>query len=130
MTEKTKGILLIEVVEDEKFLQDILAETLQKEGFKVTIAKDGSEGLQLALNDRPDLIVLDIILPVMDGLTMLKKLREDEKGKQIPVLVLTNRTEAGTISEALKSHAFDYLIKTDYEPKDIVQKIKQKLGVE
>lgn len=129
MTQKTKSILLVEIVEDDKLLQSILAEQLEKSGFKVITAKDGEKGLELALNDHPDLVLLDIIMPNMDGITMLKKLREDKRGKNIPVVVLSNLSNPETIAEALMGQAFDYMVKAHCEPKDIVNKVKEKLGV-
>jgi DNA-binding response OmpR family regulator len=130
MTNKSKSELLIELVEDEAALRDILAESLRKEGFQVITAENGKIGLELALSKHPDLVVSDIIMPEMSGLEMLKRLREDEIGKNIPVLMLSNLKSAETVSESLKNLAFDYILKTDTDPKSIIDKIKQKFKLD
>jgi len=103
-----------------------MSHTLNAEGFEVLIAHNGEEGLKKALEEKPDLILLDIIMPVMDGLTVLKKLREDERGKNIPVVALTNLGDIKTVSEVLAHGASDYLIKSEWKLDDLVRKVKEK----
>jgi two-component system alkaline phosphatase synthesis response regulator PhoP len=78
------------VVEDEESLATALKEKVVKEGMEGDVARNGELGLELALRKHPDLILLDIIMPVMDGITMLKKLRDDEWGRSVPVIILTS----------------------------------------
>lgn len=115
------------VVEDERTLRNILQDKLKSEGFSVLAAKDGLEGLKIALKDHPDLILLDIIMPKMDGIDLLKKLRTDRWGKTVPVLLLTNDINPEHMSETLKVNANDYLVKSDWELDDVIKKIKETL---
>ncbi len=102
----------------------------KSEGFLVTSAKDGQEGLNLAITDHPDLILLDIIMPVMDGMTMLSQLRQDPWGKTVPVILLTNLSEAEKVVESLREGVYDYLVKSDWKLEDIVKKVREKLDIE
>jgi DNA-binding response OmpR family regulator len=115
------------IVEDEPELSKALSDKLSEEGFSILEAKNGQEGLDIAKDKHPDLILLDILMPIMDGMTMLEMLREDESCKDIPVIFLTNLDDQEKVSEALKAGSFDYLIKTDWSLADIVKKIKNKL---
>jgi len=126
MLNQLKKIL---VVEDDQLLRKVLVEEFTKQGFEALVAGDGQEGLSVALNESPDLILLDIIMPVKDGLTMLKELRQSEKGRSVPVIVLTNLSDAGMVDESLRSGIYDFLIKADWELADIVRKVKEKLRV-
>jgi len=118
------------VVDDEPALLAALVDKLTLEGFVVLSAKDGQDGLEVALRDHPDLILLDVILPVMDGMTMLFELRKDSWGKSIPVILLTNLSEPEKISESLRQGVTDYLVKSDWKLEDIVKKVKKNLGIE
>lgn len=115
------------IVEDDKSLRHALEETVSREGFIPMIAKDGEEGLKSALKNHPDLILLDIIMPKMNGVKMLKSLRDDAWGKTVPVLLLTNDTDPEHMRETLKDNATDYLIKSDWEIEDVVKKVKTTL---
>lgn len=120
--ENSTPVLVVEVVEDEMSLRGALKEKLQKEGFEVVEASDGEEGLKLAIEKQPDCILLDILMPKMDGMTMLNRLRSIKEGKNIPVFVLTNVN-----STVMDNRDFEYLIKSDWKIEDIVEKIKAKL---
>ncbi|MFA6410860.1 MAG: response regulator [Candidatus Buchananbacteria bacterium] len=122
----TKKILIIE---DELSLLQALVDKFKMEKFLVVSAKNGKEGLELAKKEKPDLILLDIIMPITDGITMLEQLRQDEWGKEVPVMVLTNLNDIEKTSEALKSGVRDYLVKTDWKLDDVVKKVKDKLSV-
>lgn len=115
------------IVEDERTLSKALAFKLTSEGFRVLQARDGEEGLESALRNKPDLILLDIIMPKMDGLTMLNKLREDEWGKDMPIFMLTNLSNAEDVDRATKKGVYDYLIKSDWKLGEIIAKIKEEL---
>ncbi|MGA2417676.1 MAG: response regulator [Candidatus Staskawiczbacteria bacterium] len=117
------------IVEDDPILLSTLADNLTKEGFEIIKAGDGEEGLASALSAKPDLILLDILLPKMDGLTMLKKLRQDEWGKHAPVIILTNLSSPTDISKALEvmDGLGEYLIKTDWKIEDVVNRVRERL---
>ncbi len=109
-------------------MRNALHDKLAREGFAVLEAKDGQEGLNCALADHPDLILLDIVMPVMDGMTMLNKLRRDDTwGKDAQVILLTNLNEAGKVADALVRDVHDYIVKADWTLEDIVKKVKEKL---
>lgn len=114
------------IVEDEEIILQALKTKLSSAGINVLIAQNGQEGLEAALEYHPDLILLDIVMPVMDGLAMLQKLREDKWGKDVPVIVLSNLSEPVKISQAMEDGVTDYLIKTDWKIDDLVQLVKQK----
>jgi DNA-binding response OmpR family regulator len=111
-------------VEDEPNLQKAISEILVQEGYKVFGAADGEEGLKVAQKEKPDLILLDLILPKKDGFEVLKELKADEKMKSIPVIVLTNLEGVGDVEKALELGARTYLVKANYELEDVIDKIK------
>ena len=115
------------IVEDDRSLRNILKDKVGSEGFSVFTANDGQEGLALAIKEKPDLILLDVIMPKMSGIEMLQKLRETVWGKTVPVLLLSNDDDPEHIKETLKDNATDYLIKSDWELEDVVKKMKETL---
>lgn len=115
------------IIEDEPALRKALTTKFRLEGFTVLEAKDGMDGLEQATEHHPDLLLLDIIMPRMDGLTMLKKLRADSWGSNVPVIILTNLSEFGSIADAVSEKAFDYLVKSDWKLADVVKMVKQRL---
>lgn len=117
---KSKKIL---IVEDESSLYVAVFEKLRMEGYQVTGARNGSDGLRIALEQRPDLILLDIVLPEMDGITMLKQLRKDEWGKGVPVVLLTNLNEAQANEKGLDESAQDYLVKADWTLEEVIERV-------
>ena len=100
---------------------------LKKNKFKVLAAGDGKAGLDIALAEKPDLILLDLLMPVMDGIAMLKRLRADSWGSDVPVMVMTNFSEVDKTAEAMEYGVRDYLVKSDWKLEDIVRKIDEKL---
>lgn len=116
------------VIEDEESLRQVLHEKLKESGFEVSESENGENGLDAALASHPDIILLDIIMPRMDGMTMLRKLREDEWGKNAKVIILSNLSDAQEVSEAMKNGVYDYLVKTDWKLDDLMVKIKEKLA--
>ena len=122
------GKKTILVVEDEQALNMALSMKLEKEGFSVLKAFDGEEGLKIALEKHPNLILLDMIMPRMDGITTLGKLREDEDwGRRVPVIMLTNLSDAEGVDAALKGGVHSYLVKSDWKLEDVVEKVKEEL---
>lgn len=112
-------------IEDESALQKTLGEILKQEGYQMISALDGEVGLELAKNQKPDLILLDLILPKLHGFEVLQQLAKDHQTKQIPVIVLTNLEEMEDIEKALELGATTYLVKENYSLEEIVKKIKK-----
>lgn len=125
MTDIKKVIL---AVEDEDPLRMVLRDVLTVEGYRILEAKNGIEGLEVALREHPDLILLDILMPKMDGLEMLKKLREDEWGRKVPVIVLTNLSDNEDIAKAVEEDVFEYFVKTDIKINEVITRIREKIG--
>lgn len=112
------------VVEDDKFLRDLIVQKLRREGFEVLEAVSGDECLALAKENETQLILLDLILPGIDGFEVLKRLREDDETRDIPVLVLSNLGQQSDIEKASELGAVDYMIKAHFTPNEIITKIK------
>ena len=119
-----KKILLIE---DEKILAEMYRDKFTQAGFKVFLVFGSREGLELAKKEKPDLIVLDILLPKENGIVFLEWLRKDPKIASLPVIAFSNYDDPETKKEAFNLGVKDYLIKTNYTPEEIVQKIKSYL---
>lgn len=117
------------IAEDDSNLAKALGMSLEEEGFEVFNAYDGLEGLELAKSKKPDLILCDINMPKMDGLSMLLEMRQTDWGKDISVIMLTNYSDQNNISEALKHSVFNYLVKSDWNLEQIVGEVKKKLRV-
>lgn len=115
------------IVEDEKAILKVLSKKLTDAGYQIISSSNGKEGLDVALKEHPDLLVLDIILPEMDGMSLLTKLREDTWGSNVPVIILTNLGDGDRIAESKKKGVYDYLIKTDWSLVDIVSKVNEAL---
>jgi len=126
MTDKNNKKIL--VVDDDENLRLVLTDKLSREGFKVLEASNGKEGLETALKDHPDIILLDVMMPIMNGLEMLKLLRQDEWGKGIKVIMLTVLENAEFVAEAVADGSFTYLIKTDLDTEDVVKKVEEMLN--
>jgi len=117
------------VVDDERAWIEILSLNLLKFGFKAIHASNGEEGLKIALREKPELVVLDIVMPKMDGLTVMKKLRGDTWGKKVPIVLFTSLMPN---EEMMRRISVDkpalYLIKTEHEPEEVVGKIHEIIG--
>jgi len=114
-------------IEDEAVLQKSLGSLLGEQGYEVISAIDGESGLNLAKVMKPNLILLDLILPRIHGLKILESLKADEITKDIPVIVLTNLEDNEDIEKALALGATTYLVKANYNLKDVVEKISKAL---
>ncbi|MDP3725573.1 MAG: response regulator [bacterium] len=124
MSEQKKKIL---IVEDDKILSSTLVLNLIAAGFDTIEARDGKEGLEYALTKKSDLILLDIVMPGMGGITMLKQLRKDEWGKRANVIVLTNYDAPEKLADVLEEEVYDYMLKTT-SLEEVIRRVKQKLG--
>ncbi len=120
----------VALIEDDRSLSDILTAELKRAGFAVLQGFNGEEGLLLIEPHKPDLILLDISMPKMDGITMLRELRKREDGKrQTPVLVLTNLDDFGKIAEATELGVLGYLQKSEWHLDDVIKKVKETLKI-
>lgn len=127
MTTVKKSILIIE---DEAPMLQALINKFKNEGFVIISATDGEEGLKVAFKEHPDLILLDIIMPKMDGMTLMKKVREEKDwGQDVPIVILTNLSDPDSVSEAAKYDVYDFLVKTDWKLDDMVKLVKEKLNM-
>jgi two-component system, OmpR family, response regulator RpaB len=116
------------VVEDDQPLRHALSVKLEKVGYRVTQAPDGEAGMDAATNSHPDLILLDLLMPKLDGIGLLQRLRREEWGKDVPVIVLTNLNDVGKVQEAVANQAFDFLVKADWTLEQITAKVREKIG--
>jgi len=116
---KTQKTIL--VIEDEKSLRGALVDILHLKGFLSLEARNGREGVELALANHPDFILLDLIMPEMDGITALKKIREDKWGEKVPIIILTNLS--ATNEHPIDDAVTHYLIKSDWKLHSVMEKI-------
>lgn len=114
-------------IEDESALQKTFGDLLDQEGYEMISALDGEIGLRLAKKEDPDLILLDLILPKVHGFEVLKKLKQDPKTENIPIIILTNLEGVEDVERALELGATTYLVKADYELEEVLTKIKKAL---
>lgn len=124
MSNSKKTIL---VVDDEASLREAMETVLKEEGLNVLTAKNGMEAVQIATKGIPDLIILDIAMPDISGIEVARLLKEQEKTSAIPIIFLTNLSDAETISKVVKEGLFDYLVKTDWDIHALVAMIKKRL---
>jgi len=115
------------VIEDDRFLRELISKKLAKEGYEVSEAIDGEEGIKKIKSEKPDLILLDLILPSIDGFEVLSKMKDDPIVSSIPVIILSNLGQKEDVEKGLKLGAVDYLIKAHFTPGEIIEKIRANL---
>lgn len=115
------------IVEDDQFLRDLIIKKLKEGGVETLQAVDGEEGLRMAREEKPALILLDLILPGVDGFEVLKQLKADGGTSDIPVIILSNLGQQSDIDRGLSLGAKDYLVKAHFTPGEIVEKVKNML---
>jgi len=115
------------VIEDDKFLRELISRKLTGEGFDVLEAVDGEEGIKKIKEGKPDLVLLDLILPSIDGFEVLTRVRDDPEVSSIPIIILSNLGQREEVEKGLKLGAIDYLIKAHFTPGEIIEKIKNVL---
>jgi DNA-binding response OmpR family regulator len=115
------------IIEDDKFLRDLITQKLIKEGFEVSEAVDGEEGIKKVKEEKPDLVLLDLILPGIDGFEVLSQMKKEPTLVSIPVIILSNLGQKDDMEKGLKMGAIDYLIKAHFTPGEIIDKIKAAL---
>jgi len=116
------------IVEDDRFIGELYQHQFEKYGFVTKNAYDGQEALDMIKADKYDLILLDIIIPKIDGIGVLKSLKADDKTKAIPVVVLSNLGQDEVIKEALHNGAKAYIIKSLYTPDQVVAEVRSIIG--
>jgi len=115
------------IIEDDVFVTDIYKTRLSQEGYRVITAGNGEEGIMKIKNDLPDMILLDIVMPKMDGMEALKLIKRNNDYKDIPVMLLTNLSQKEDVDQGLALGAVDYIIKSHFTPSEVVEKIKLNL---
>lgn len=123
-----KKIILL--VEDDAFVADIYQTKLGQEGYLVETAENGLEAMKILEKKTPALVLLDIVMPYMDGMEVLKRLKGKDEWKKIPVILLTNLSEKEKVEEGLGMGANDYLIKSHFTPSEVVSRVRALLGKE
>jgi DNA-binding response OmpR family regulator len=112
------------IVEDDKFLRELITKKLKDEGYETVGAGDGEEGLDKAKKESPDMVLLDLILPGIDGFEVLSKIKDDTALSSIPVVILSNLGQREEVEKGLKMGAVDYMIKAHFTPGEITEKVK------
>lgn len=115
------------VVDDDPELRAVLKEALEDAGFAVETSENGKEGLDKALEVKPNLILLDLVMPVMDGWEFLERLHQDAWGKTARIIILTNADDIDSLSRAIEGRGYEYLVKTDWKIGEVVEKIRESL---
>lgn len=122
---KLRPVILI--IEDEGLLARMYSKKLEIDGYDCLSATNGQDGINVAREKNPDIILCDVMMPVMDGITVLKDLKANDKTKDIPVIMLSNLSDEKYVNQALELGAVSYLIKSKLVPADVVAKIKETL---
>lgn len=112
------------IVEDEPDLREAMAEALTEAGFNISAAPDGAVGLEIAITEKPDLILMDLMMPVMDGHEMLRRLRQDPWGQHAHVVVLSAMDDVNNIGRAHEAKLVDYIIKAHTSLDELVKKVQ------
>lgn len=113
------------IIEDDRFLRELISRKLVSENFDILEAIDGEKGLKTVKEKKPDLVLLDLILPGIDGFEVLTQMKNDPALKSIPVIILSNLGQREDVERGLKLGAVDYLVKAHFTPNEIIEKVKQ-----
>jgi DNA-binding response OmpR family regulator len=124
MANSQKSVL---IVEDDTMINTMYKTKLEASGFKVFSSADGAGGLEMAKKEKPDIILLDVIMPRLDGFSVLSELQNDDKTKKIPVILLTNLGTDEDIEKGKKMGAIDYIVKANITPTEVVVKVNEHL---
>lgn len=125
----TKKQIKVAIVEDEPAIAHMYRLKFEAEGYKVEMAEDGEVGLQLCEDMQPDIVLLDLMMPVMDGTEMLTKMRATSWGKDIKVLILTNRGREEAPEELRELNIHSYIVKAEMTPRQVFTKVQEALGI-
>lgn len=127
MNNQTNAPKKILIIEDDKFLRELIVRKLENEGLETAVAVDGSEGVKAVEEQKPDLILLDLLLPVMDGFEVLKKIKENPQTASVPVIILSNLGQRDDVEKGLSLGAVDFLIKAHFTPNEVIDKVRSYL---
>ncbi|OGZ72814.1 MAG: hypothetical protein A2908_00340 [Candidatus Staskawiczbacteria bacterium RIFCSPLOWO2_01_FULL_38_12b] len=118
------------IIDDDENIRNVLIQSLVAKKCNVLQARNGQEGLEMALKEHPDLILLDMLMPIMDGMTTLKNIRKDPWGENVPVIILTNlnATNENTVEDMVSNKPLHYLIKSNWKISEVVKKIEETLN--
>ncbi|MDD3170487.1 MAG: response regulator [Candidatus Paceibacterota bacterium] len=116
------------IIEDDKFLRELLGKKLSNVGYAAILAVDGEEGLEKIKKDKPDIVLLDLILPGINGFEVLERYKKDASISSVPVIILSNLGQSEDIEKGLKLGAKDFLVKAHFTPQEIVNKLQMVLG--
>ena len=116
------------IIEDEEIVIDLLQRKLIKEGYETSVARDGQEGLKKMKEVKPDLILLDIIMPKMGGFEVMEEMGKNNELKKIPVIIVSNSGQPVELDKAQKLGAKDWLIKTEFDPQEVIDKVVKQIG--
>jgi len=116
------------IIEDEEVILDLLQRKLTKEGYEISVARDGEEGIRVMKAVKPDLILLDIIMPKMGGFEVMEEMNKDKELKKIPVIVISNSGQPVELDRAQNLGAKDWLIKTEFDPQEVIDKVVKQIG--
>lgn len=116
------------IIEDEEILSKLLKNKLEDEGYEAEVALDGQEGLIKAKSFKPDLILLDIIMPKVNGFEVLEKIKVDSELNKIPIIIVSNSGQPVELERAQKLGAVDWLVKTEFDPEEVIDKVIRQIG--
>jgi len=116
------------IIEDEKLMLDLLQRKLTKEGYEISVARDGEEGIRVIKEVKPNLILLDIIMPKMGGFEVMEEMNKDKELKKIPVIVISNSGQPVELDRAQNLGAKDWMIKTEFDPQEVIDKVVKQIG--
>lgn len=117
------------IIDDDQIVIKSISSQFDSNHVIVSSANNGESGLDLAIKEHPDLILLDLVMPKMDGMTMLRLLRQDDWGKTANVVILTNLSDQEKVAEVVDEQSYDYLVKVNWNVNDVVNLIKKKLDI-
>jgi DNA-binding response OmpR family regulator len=124
---KNEDQIKIALVEDDPFLSSMYSTKFEMEGFKVVLAADGEKGIEMIRQEKPDLVLLDILMPKKNGFDVLREVKADKEIQNIPVILLSNLNQANEVDHGKELGAADFLIKAHYMPSEVVDRIKKVL---
>lgn len=116
------------IAEDEQSMQRALKNKLEHAGYAVLTADDGDEALEAMRGAKPDLVLLDLIMPKMDGISVLRQMKGDDALRGVPVVILTNLSSGDKVAEAMQLGTFDFLVKANYSLDDVLKKVTERVG--
>ncbi len=116
------------IIEDEEIMLDLIRRKMTSEGYEVIVARDGEEGLRMIKDGQPDLVLLDLVMPKRNGFSVLEEVQKDEELRKIPIVIVSNSGHPVELSRARKLGARDWLVKTEFDPRELVEKVKGQLG--